>query len=377
MLYVQNLLLLLSLGTIAYSLGCLYGAYDFPRLSPGRGLTPPVTVLIPVHGLDEGAYENFSSFCRQDYPHYQIIFGVLDPYDPVIPVIGRLIDDFPTARIQLVVNSNRRGANLKVSNLQNMLRAAEHEWLVITDSDMRVTPDYLRQVVTFLQDERVGLVTCPYRGTQPRSLAAVLEALHMSCDFMPSVLVARRLQAMRFALGSTMALRRGVLHAIGGFEAIADYVADDRELGYRVAQAGFDVCLAPYVVHSMLGRVSFVAMFKRRLRWARTNKVCEPRGWAGVCLTYGTAPALLFLLACGFSRLGWIVFGMTLAMRLLTTFLIAWRHLRDENLPRFFWLLPLNDVLGLLIWALSWVGSTITWRGTTLRLRWGGKMVQV
>jgi ceramide glucosyltransferase len=375
MLYCQGLLLLLSLGGIAYALLCLYGASDFPRPAIVSVFTPPVTVLKPVHGVDAEAYENFSSFCRQDYPTYQIVFGVLDPNDPVIPVIEQLTHDFSTHRIQLVVNPNRCGANLKVSNLQNMLPAAAHEWLVITDSDMRVTPDYLRRVVPLLQDKHVGLVTCPYRGTRPRSLAAVLEALHMSCDFMPSVLVARRLQAMRFAFGSTLALHRSVLRAIGGFEGIADYVADDRELAYRVAQAGYAVCLAPYVVHSVLGKVSFIEMFQRRLRWARTNRACAPKGWAGVCLTYSITLALLFLLASGFSRLGWIVFGMTLAMRLLTTVFIAGRYLRDDTLPRFFWLLPINDGLGLLIWALSWVGSHITWRGTTLRLGRGGKMV--
>jgi ceramide glucosyltransferase len=375
--YIQDFLLLLSLGAIAYSVCCLYAVCDFPRPSAVSGFTPPVTVLKPVHGVDAEAYENFSSFCRQDYPHYQIVFGVLNPHDPVIPVIEQLIDAFAAHCIQLVVNPNRRGANLKVSNLQNMLPVAEHEWLVITDSDMRVTPDYLRRLVPWLQDETVGLVTCPYRGTQPRSLAAVLEALHMSCDFMPSVLVARRLQAMRFAFGSTLALRRSVLQAIGGFEGIVDYVADDRELGYRVVQAGYEVCLAPYVVQSVLGKVSFFEMFQRRLRWARTNKVCEPKGWAGVCLTYGTGLALLFLLASGFNMFGWVIYGMTLAMRLLTTFLIAGSYLGDETLPRFFWLLPVNDGLGLLIWALSWLGSTITWRGTTLRLRWGGKMMRV
>jgi ceramide glucosyltransferase len=373
MLYFQGLLLLLSLGAIAYSLLCLYGAYEFPRPSTVSGFTPPVTVLKPVHGVDEEAYENFSSFCRQDYPHYQIIFGVLDPNDPVRPIIDQLTHDFSTHHIQLVVNPHRHGANLKVSNLYNMLPAAAHEWLVITDSDIRVTPDYLRQVVPLLQDEAVGLVTCPYRGTRPRSLAAVLEALYMSCDFMPSVLVARRLQAMHFAFGSTLALRCSVLDTIGGFESLADYVADDRELGYRVAQAGYAVCLAPYVVHSVLGKVSFGAMFQRRLRWARTNRVCAPKGWAGAFLMHGTALALLLLLASAFSRLGWVVFGMTLAMRLLTTFLIAGRYVGDDNLPCFFWLLPLNDGLGLLIWALSWLGSTITWRGTTLRLLRGAK----
>ena len=377
MLYCQSLLLLLSLGGIAYALLCLYGAYGFPRSVTVSGFTPPVTVLKPVHGVDEEAYENFSSFCRQDYPTYQIVFGVLDPNDPVIPVIKRLIHNFSSHRIQLVVNPHRCGTNLKVSNLQNMLPEAAHEWLVITDSDMRVTPDYLRRVVPLLQDDKVGLVTCPYRGTRPRSLAAVLEALHMSCDFMPSVLVARRLQAMRFAFGSTLALHRSILQAIGGFEGIADYVADDCELGYRVAQAGYAVCLAPYVVHSVLGDIRFIEMFKRRLRWARTNRVCEPKGWAGVFLTYGTALALLLLVASSFSRLGWVVFGMTLAMRLLTAFLIAGCYLGDENLPLFFWMLPINDVLGLLIWALSWLGSNITWRGTILRVRRGGKMVQI
>lgn len=375
--YVQDFLLLLSLGAIAYSLCCLYAVYDFPRPSTVSGFTPPITVLKPVHGVDEEAYENFSSFCRQDYPHYQLVFGVLNPHDPVIPVIEQLIEAFAAHCIQLVVNPNRRGANLKVSNLQNMLPVAAHEWLVIADSDMRVTPDYLRRLVPWLQDETVGLVTCPYRGTQPRSLGAVLEALHMSCDFMPSVLVARRLQAMRFAFGSTLALRRSILQAIGGFEGIVDYVADDRELGYRVAQAGYAVCLAPYVVHSVLGKVSFTEMFKRRLRWARTNKVCEPKGWAGAFLMHGTALGLLFLLSSGFSMLGWVIYGMALAMRLLTTFLIAGSYLGDETLPRFFWLLPVNDGLGLLIWALSWLGSHITWRGTTLRLRWGGKMVRM
>jgi len=161
MLYVQHLPLLLSLGAIAYYLFCLYGAYNFPHTSAISTFSPPVTVLKPLCGVDEEAYENFSSFCRQDYPNYQIIFGVLDLHDPVIPVIEQLIDDFSTHRIQLVVNPHQRGANLKVSNLYNMLPAAVHDWLVITDSDMRVTPDYLQRVVPLLQDAKVGLVTAP------------------------------------------------------------------------------------------------------------------------------------------------------------------------------------------------------------------------
>jgi len=340
----------------------------------GLEYTPPVTILIPVRGTDHGAYENFASFCRQDYPDYQLIFGARDEADPAVGVIKRLKADFPSQRIDLVVSPAEIGHNAKVSNLQNMSAQAAYNLLIIVDSDIRVTPDYLRRVMAPMQDASVGMVTCLYRGAQAPTVAALLENIGISSTFGPEVVTARALEGIKFALGSTILTRRELLERIGGFRAVADYLADDFLLGNFVAKAGYQVVLSDYVVEHISGDDTFASMLRHQLRWGRSTRISRPKGYAGLILTYGTATALLALIALKFSAFGWAVLGVTLAVRLLTAWAMGVVGLGDRTLAKYLWLVPLRDLIGFGIWVASFVGDEIQWRGTTFQVLPGGKI---
>jgi ceramide glucosyltransferase len=349
---------------------------------------PPVTIFKPVYGTDAHAYDNFASFCRQDYPRerVQLLFGALDPDDSALDVVRQLQRDFPQHDIGIVVPSHvqpPRGHNLKVCNLLSMLPAAKHDFFVLCDSDMRVQPDYLRKVVAPFQPEkardtriqnRVGLVTCPYRGYLPESLPAKLEALGIGADFMPSALASRALEGVGFAFGSTIALPRRVLEEIGGFETILNDLADDFRLGDGARRAGYDVVLSNYVVDDVLGQERFGPMWARRLRWARTVRACRPAGYAGAFITHGTLLALLFWGAMGADRIGYATLAGALALRICVAVWIAGAYTRDSNLRRYWPLLPLSDLLNSAIYIISFCGHHIMWRGQRFRLQAGGKI---
>lgn len=336
--------------------------------------TPPVTILKPVRGADAQAYENFASFCRQDYPDFQIIFGVQDTSDPVIPIIEKLPHAFPACDIALVVSPKEIGFNRKVSNLQNMLSTAHHAVLLIADSDIRVGPDYLRRVVAPLQQERVGMVTCLYRGTNATTLGGLLENIGISSTFGPEVCAARALQGIKFALGSTIVLKRELLEKIGGFPAIADYLADDYLLGYHTAAAGYEIVLSDYVVEHDTGPLTCGAMLQHQLRWARAVRSARPWGYLGLIVTYGTVTALLALLAWQFSSFAWWLLAVTLLLRLLPAFVVGIFGMRDFTLARWFWLLPVRDVITFGVWLVGFVGNRIVWRGESFRVLPDGKL---
>jgi len=337
--------------------------------------TPPVSMLKPVKGLDAEAYQNFASFCRQDYPSFELLFGVADPEDPVVFIVKRLQHDFPEHNIRLVTGP-AIGSNRKVSLLHHLTAQAQHEVLVISDSDMRVTPDYLRRVVAPLSDEQIGLVHCPYRASVLLSLAARLEALRMGATFMPSALVASQLLKMPFALGATTALRRRDLARMGGFAAIADYLADDHQLGARIGGLGLRVHLCDYVITSILGETTWSDLWHRELRWERCNWVSSPWGTLGLLVSFSTPLALVLLLTSGFSATGW----QALAISLLLRWLVAWRMTvytgASETRQALIWL-PIRDVLSALVWCVAGLGRRIVWRGEVFVLRADGKMYPV
>ncbi len=389
----------------AYALLSVWAARQWrqARRPLDAAFTPPVTILKPVRGMDAEAYDNFASFCRLDYPAdcVQLLFGALDPADPALELVCRLQSEFPHLDIGLVAGHppTLQGHNLKVCNLATMLPAARYDLLVLCDSDMRVQPDYLRRVVApfrpppvaqrpgkgrgkreegrdRLPNAQVGLVTCPYRGHRARSLAAVLEALGIGADFIPSTLVSRALEGVSFAFGSTIVLPRALLEELGGLESLADELADDFRLGYGARQAGYEVVLSDYVVDDVLGQERFGPMWARRLRWARTVRACRPAGYAGAGITHGTVLAALFLAASGFTPLGWTVAGSVLGVRLAMALLIALRYTRDPNIVRYLPLLPLSDLLSFALYVASFCGNRISWRGERFRLLPGGKIVR-
>ena len=360
---LEMLLLLLTVASWLYWLVAWWWVRAFFRARPELDLsfTPPVSILKPVKGVDAQAYQNFASFCQQDYPDFELLFGVSDPEDPVIPVVECLQRDFPQRSIRLVV-AQASGANGKASLLHHLVAQAHHEVLVVSDSDMRVTPDYLRRVVAPLTDERIGLVTCPYRGEAPLTLTARLEALHMGVTFLPAVVVARRFLAMRFALGATVALRCSDLARLGGFAAVADYLADDYQLGARMAGLGLRVHLSDYVVASVLGATTFLEQWEREVRWARCTRVCRPREYPGMLLTFSTPLAAALALVSGFASLGWLALAMSLFLRWLVAWLVA-GYTGDQVVRRWLIWLPVRDMLSALVWCAGGMGQRVIWRG--------------
>ncbi|OUL19756.1 glycosyl transferase [Nostoc sp. RF31YmG] len=372
---IALLLLILCLSAILFYCYSIYAAIAFfsqPHTIDPE-FHPPITILKPICGIDRDAEQNLASFCQQDYPDYQIIFAVRDRQDPAIAIIAKIIQQFPDVDIHLVVSDRIIGANLKVSNLANAVTAAKHEIFLIADSDIRVGKDYLQRVIQPLKDQQVGVVTCLYRSLAPGWVTA-LEALGTSTDFHPSILVSNQLEDIKFAFGSTIVIRKQALEAIGGFEAIADYLADDFQLGYLPTQAGYKVILSNYIVDHVLATSTLAQTIQRQIRWARCIRVSRPWGYVGLLFTYGTVASLLLLLATGGSILGWTLLAITWVMRLLMSWIVAVKILNDQVAKKFFWVIPVRDLFHFAIWCSGFVGSTIAWRGQKLKLIKGGKL---
>lgn len=333
---------------------------------------PAVSILKPLKGIDPAMWESFCSHCEQDYPEYQLIFGVSDPADPAINLVRRLQQEYPRRDIQLVVSDRTLGANTKVSTLAQMLPSARHDVLLVNDSDIRVAGNYLQRVISPLADTSVGLVTCLYRGVASATLGSRLEALGISTDFVPGVLSARILEGgLRFGLGSTLAFRRSDLQAIGGFEALADYLADDYELGRRIARTGKRVELSDIVVDTFLPAYSVRQFVQHQLRWSRTIRDARRWGYVGLLLTFGLPWALVTLLAAHGASWAWLLFALTVTVRLTVGFGSALAVLRDRQIVHDFFLLPLRDLIAPLVWALSFAGNQISWRGDLFYLKDG------
>ena len=374
---LETLLLLLLAVSWLYWLAAWWitRAFFRSRRSALPDYAPPVSVLKPVRGLDAQALRNYASFCQQDYPAYELLFGFSDPEDPAIQVVRRLQHDFPHSCIRLVTGPVL-GANRKASLLHHLAAEARHDILVVSDSDMRVTPDYLRRVVAPLADPATGLVTCCYRGDTPRTLAAGLEALQIGVIFLPSVIIANWLFKFGFAMGSTAALRTADLVRLGGFKSITDYLADDYQLGARVAQLGLKVHLSDYVVATVLGTTSFLEQWHREVRWSRCARVSRPWCYPGLLISFTLPLALLLLLVSGFATIGWQALAVSLAVRWLVAYLVS-GYTGDVESRRWFLWLPLRDLLSALVWLVGGLGRHIVWRGDRFILRSDGRMEPV
>jgi ceramide glucosyltransferase len=331
------------------------------------GFAPPVSILKPVHGRDPGFFEAIRSHAVQDYPEYEILFGVKDPSDPAIDDIRRLQSEFPERAIGLVLTA-RTAPNGKVAVLTELAARARHGVLVVNDSDIRVERDYLRRVVAPLEDAGAGLVTCLYRA-RAASFPARWEALGIATEFVPSVLVARLTGVAGFALGSTMAFRAADLARIGGFSAIEDYLADDYQLGARIARGGGRVELSKAAVETNLSGATWGEVWRHQLRWARTIRVSRTGGYYGYLATQAAFWSLLAL-AAGHWR---IALG-TAAVRMLAGW-VAGRLVAGAEL-RWWFLMPLRDLWGFAVWMAGLAGDTVEWRGQKLRLSPDGKIAR-
>lgn len=369
------LLAMATLGTIYYivstwALIAFFGRQGGTRWSAQP--LPSVSLLKPVRGLDPDADLNFTTFFDQRYPDFEALFGVLDSDDLAIPVIRGVIGGRP--RASLFVGSEIAGSNNKVRALHNLARHARGDILVITDADTRVTPDFLGKIAAPFMDEQVGAVTCMYRGIGGRTVGDALEGLHMTCIFAPGVVCAWYLGGIDFGLGAAIAIRKQVLEEIGGFEVIADYLADDFQLGQRTVQAGYRVELSDYVVSDVLSREGLRSVLQRELRWSRTTQVSRPWGHLGMVVTYGFAHAVLFWLSTGAAGAGWWVLGGSAAVRAATTYIGARKCLGDREFARRIYLLPLRDLLSFGVWVAGYMSRTVRWRGRKLRLLKDGRM---
>jgi ceramide glucosyltransferase len=369
-----------AFGTVSssiYYLLCLWSAAGFLRerktvCAAGTPALPPISILKPLKGTDPEIYESFRSHCLQDYPEHEIIFGVNDPNDPAIESVAALRREFPDRRIQLVVSPGILGANVKVSNLAQMLPDARFDYLIVNDSDIRVPTDYLRRVIAPLADPRIGMVTCLYRGVAGATLGPRLEALGISTDFCPSVLAARQLEGgIRFGLGSTLAFRSADLEKIGGFTSFVDYLADDYELGKRISALGLSVHLSTVVVETLLPSYRLREFFTHQLRWARGVRDARTAGYWGLVFTFGIFWALLGLAVSRGALWAWIGLAITLFLRFVVAFVVGREVLRDNQTLKYAWLIPLRDLIGVVIWLASLIGHTVTWRGDRFHLRNG------
>lgn len=371
-----------ALASLGYYALSLWSAVKFLREReaaadcPTLPNLPPVSILKPLKGTDPQMYENLRSHCLQDYPEYEIIFGVSEANDPALQFVERVKSEFPQHAIRVVLCGEKLGANIKVSNLAQMLPNARYQRLVVNDSDIRVEPDYLRRVAAPLADQKIGMVTCLYRGMAGSTLGSRLESLGISTDFAAGVLAARQLEnGIRFGLGSTLAFRRADLETIGGFEVLADYLGDDYEIGRRISALGLAVELSHVVVETFLPQYRLREFLQHQLRWARNIRDSRRGGYIGLGLTFGIPWALLALAFSRGASWAWALLGLVTTMRVAAALTVGWTVLRDRQVFRSLWLIPLRDLVAMGIWVAGFIGHTITWRGEMFELR-NGKLVR-
>jgi len=372
---LELLVLLGTISCLAYYVICLWSAIRFlvdRHKQSGQSFLPPVSILKPLKGIDPEIYQSFRSHCEQDYPDYEIIFGVSDLKDPAVESVHRLQREFPSRCIQLVVCKQNLGTNTKISNLAQMVSACRYDHLVVNDSDIRVERDYLSRVMAPLCSADVGMVTCLYRGIPENSLGARLESVGISSDFAAAVLTARQIEGgVHFGLGSTLAFRRAELVAIGGFESVVEYLADDYEIANRIAALGRKIVLSEVVVDTFLPAYSLREFYDHQLRWARSVRDSRRWGYLGVVLTFGLPWAFLALWAAHGAPWAWELLGLAILFRFLVAFVAGVLVLRDRNLVRLAWLIPLRDFAALLVWIASFAGHTVSWRGESFELKDG------
>ena len=360
---IAIVLLLLLAGAWVYSLLSILAALRYLAVRPPAAETlPPISILKPLAGMDVDLESNLRSFFGQDYPAFEVLLAVHGKNDPAIEIVEKLRREYAHVPSQLLITGEPPYPNAKAYSLDCMFRAARNDLLVLSDSDVRVTPDLLRTVAAEFQDPQVGVATCPYRAVPGSGFWSRLEATGMNTDFIAGVLVARMIEGMRFALGAAIVARRAVLQSFGGFERLQDYLADDFALGKFAAEAGHGVILSSCVVEHHIGSASLGQNAAHRLRWARSTRRSRPLGYLGQLFTM---PLPLALLVCGAQPAWWPVLLMTLMVRFLAAYAVSARVLH----ARVNWLLiPLEDLMGFCFWIAGFFGNTILWRGRRYRL---------
>jgi ceramide glucosyltransferase len=365
-------LLALVVGSLVFCLLMIEAARRYLTVRP-RPLTAavPISILKPLAGLDEGLEVNLRSFFQQNYPApFELLFAVRNEQDPSVAVVRRLQIQFPRIPSSLLIVGDAPYANAKVFSLDHMMQSAQYDLLVMSDSDIRVTPEMLRVVAAEFQDPDLGITTCPYRAVPGNTIWSRLEAIMMNTEFLGGILIARMLEGMRFAVGPTIVARRHVLEAIGGWEMLKDYLAEDFVMGQRAAEMGYGVGLSSYVIEHRIGASRLGANASHRIRWVRSTRRSRPAGYVGQLFTY---PIPLALLLLAVQPSWWPVVAVTFALRAAAAWMVAGRILHDPLTAARWWLVPIQDVVSLLFWCAGFFGNTIHWRGRAYYLRRDGR----
>lgn len=378
---IECILVAAALPSIYYLLS-IYSSWRFFR-GPGRRASqkgtpflPPVSNIKPVRGIDPDAYENFASLCRQDYPEYEIVFCVGSENDPIVPVIQQVAHDFPERSIRIIYGSGRSGSNDKVAKLARLVQEARHNVLVISDSDVRVKPDYIRSVVAPLQRPEVGAVTCLYVSAKDANLAEHLQSIGMISDFFPGILVARELDGVKFALGTTIATTKDHLEEFGGYESLENRPADDLLVGRLIAEQGHKIELLPYAVETVPDYSSIGELWHKRLRWIVVMRHMRPWGHVGLIFTFGLPWALAAIVIHPTLAIAAAYFGTYLLLRFVMTWMVGIWGLKDQAVWSKLPLIVLWDGVAFAIWVASFFRTSIRWRDGQYYIR-NGTLVPV
>jgi len=361
MVILTTVLAVLLTGSLVYCVLIVVATRRFLSTTlPNPGNKPPISVLKPLCGHDDGLEENLRSFLTQDYPKYEVLFGVHRPDDPAVAVAENIIREF-SGRIsaRLVTTGESPIPNAKAFSLNRMVREANYDVLVMSDSDVRVTPSLLSHLAQELQDDQIGLISCPYRAVPGKSLWSRLEAIGMNTELLGGVMVARMIEGMRFALGCTVAVRRSVLEDMGGFGYLQEFLAEDFVIGQRAAELGHGVLFSSYVIEHRIGSQQMMPNLGHRMRWARSTRRSRPLGYWGQIFTY---PLPLALLLCAVYPSAWPVLFLTMVLRGAAALATARDVVHDPVTQRQWWLLPIQDVIGFFVWISGFVGDKIIWR---------------
>lgn len=376
---VETATTVLAVAGMGYFLAALVAARIFlwQRHKQDVGFAPGVSVLKSLKGVDPGMLDAFRSHCRQNYAgDYELLFGVASLADPAVAVVEQLKREFPDHAIQLVECPEKLGTNGKVSTLVQLVRHAAHDYLLINDSDITVSPRYLERAMACFGLPNVGLVTALYRGRAHGSLPSRLEALGIATDFQPGVLLSKMLEGgLHYGLGSTLAVRRDALEKTGGLEGLVDCLADDYEMGARIDKAGYRVQLSATVVETSVPAYDWSGFVDHQLRWLRTVRDARPAGYVGLICTHGLTWASLNVVASGLSPLSFWILALSLFLRFGLAMTVGAEVLGDREVLAYLWLLPVRDVVASGLWAAGFAGNTIVWRGERFLLK-DGKLVK-
>ncbi|MFI5181941.1 MAG: bacteriohopanetetrol glucosamine biosynthesis glycosyltransferase HpnI [Thermoanaerobaculia bacterium] len=360
--------------SLAYVSFALYLVLSYrPRSAPGPKDPPPLTLAKPICGMEAELEENLRSWLIQDYPRYEVLFGVRDANDPALPTVRKVMAEFPAVDATLIVHEGAvSGTNRKVASLVSICRKAKYPILVVSDSDTRAEPDCLSSIASRYEDDAVGAVTCLTAALPVPGVPSTLGAMFINEEFLPSVLVSLALRPLTFCLGPTMSARKSSLDAIGGFEALTNHLADDYLLGNRISRRGQKVELASAVVRNVLFEPSLKALFLHELRWARTIRTVRPVGYSATVITMITPWALAVLLAFRFSLPGWLALGIALALRAAMQQAVRWKFRLPG--PLAVWWIPFREFLSLSVYFASHMGQSVLWKRNRFRVSGDGRL---